>query len=151
MFTSFTDLGKNWNPPLSGGGFLIEHPAHSRDLIRYGREHCRLNDRDCRKVIQDVIGAVTETGKTIPKEIEEHPGSEHVLNAMAHCWNDAVKSLYFKKDGQKADCKTELDYVVADLTDRYGDPYRNQKDRDERVRTMRAESPLAGMTARSAT
>ena len=118
-----------------------------RDLIRYGREHCRLNDRDCRKVIQDAIGAVTETGKTIPKEIEEHPGSEHVLSAMAHCWNDAIKSLYFKKDGQKAARKTELDYVVADLTDRYGDPYRNQKDRDERVHTMRAESPLASMNA----
>ena len=104
-----------------------------KELITFGRKHCMLDDRVCREILKTVIRAVTKVGKTIPDEIKAHPGSEHVLSAMVVQWNDAIKSLYFKKDGQKKTCKTELDDVERALIDRYGDPYKNQKDRKDRL------------------
>ena len=120
-----------------------------KDLIRYGREQCQLENRECRAIIQKTIDAVTEVGKSIPAVIEQYPGSEHVLSAMVHCWNDAIKSLHFRKDKEKTAIKTDLDDVEASLVASYGDPYRNQKDRDERIKNMSAKQDASVMYARS--
>lgn len=105
-----------------------------KDLVRFGRERCRLEQRDCLEIIGKVVDAVTAVGKTIPKEIEKRPGSEHVLSAMAQCWNDAIKTLHVRKDKDRKAIQTELDGVEKSLFERYGDPRKGQKDRDERLR-----------------
>ena len=103
-----------------------------KDLVRFGRERCRLEARDCLKIIGEVVEAVTAIGKTIPKEIEKHPGSEYVLSAMVQCWNDAVKTLHARKDKDKKAIETELDGDEKALVEQYGEPRKGQKDRDER-------------------
>ena len=116
---------------------LRMHGSHrwpmEKELLRYGRQECQLETRTCKKLINDVISAVEETGKTIPAVIAAHPGAEHVLSAMVAQWNDAIKSLYFKKDGEKKNYKTALDDVEKTLFEQYGDPYRNQQGRKERI------------------
>ena len=116
---------------------LRMHGSHRwpmvNELLRYGRQECQLEARVCKKLINDVISAVEETGKTIPAVIEAHPGSEHVLSAMAMQWNNAIKSLHYQKDGDKQKIKTDLDDVEKTLLEQYGDPYRNQQGRKERI------------------
>ena len=104
-----------------------------KDLIRFGRDRCKLEERECREILENSIAAVTAIGKTIPEQIEKYPGSEHVLGAMLHQWNGAIKSLRAAKPKEAATIKTELDETEQALRDRYGDPYKNQKSRKDRV------------------
>ena len=116
---------------------LRMHGSHrwpnEQELLQYGRRACQLEERACKKLIHDVIRGVEKTGETIPKVIAAHPGSEHVLSAMVVQWNNAIKSLYYKKDGDKKKIKTDLDDVEKTLLEQYGDPYRNQRGRKERA------------------
>ena len=107
-----------------------------KDLIRFGRERCKLEDRECREIMEKAIRAVTAVGKTMPEQIAKYPGSEHVLGAMLDQWNTAIKSLRARKPKEAATTKTDLDETEQALRDRYGDPYANQKDRKERMRTI---------------
>ena len=107
-----------------------------KELIRFGRDRCHLEERECREIMEKGIRAVTAIGKTIPQEIENHPGSEPILGAMLQQWNGAIKSLRARKPKEAATTKTDLDETEQALRDRYGDPYANQKDRKERMRTI---------------
>ena len=117
-----------------------------KDLLRYGRESCQLQERECRAIIQTVIKAVTTVGRTLPQEAAARPAAAPVLVAMVACWNDAIKSLYFKKDGQKQAYVTELDATEKALLAQYGDPYRAQKNALDSNNPLRPESALAGMS-----
>ena len=105
-----------------------------KDLIRLGRERCRLEERECREIIWKTIKAVETTGTSIPDEIEKYPGSEQVLTAMAQQWNGGIKSLHAGKDRNVTAIGTELDDVEQALIGRYGDPWLNRENRDERAR-----------------
>lgn len=107
-----------------------------KDLIRLGRDRCRLEERECLEIMEKVITAVTTIGKTIPQQIEKYPGSEHILGAMLQQWNGAIKSLRAAKPKEAATIKTALDETEQALRDRYGDPCLNQKDRKDRLRSM---------------
>ena len=104
-----------------------------KDLIRFGRERCKLEDRECREIMEKAIRAVTAVGKTMPEQIAKYPGSEHVLGAMLDQWNGAIKSLRAANPKEAATIKTGLDETVQALRDRYGDPYLNRKDRKDRL------------------
>ena len=126
-------------PPLFGNdkqalmlGGTKNWPSQ-KDLIRFGRERCMLEERDCREIVEKAIRAVTSVGKTMPEQIAKYPGSEHVLGAMLNQWNGAIKSLRAAKPKEAATIKTELDETEQALRDRYGDPYKNQKSRKDRV------------------
>lgn len=108
-----------------------------KDIIRLGRDRCRLEERECREIMEKAITAITTIGKTVPDEIEKYPGSEHVLGAMLQQWNGAVKSLRAGKPKETAAVKTELDGTEQALLASYGDPCLNQKDRKERLRGTR--------------
>lgn len=56
--------------------------------------------------------------------------------AYLHQWNGAIKSLRAAKPKEAATIKTALDVTEQALRDRYGDPYLNQKDRKDRLRSM---------------
>ena len=117
-----------------------------KDLLRYGRQSCQLQERECRAIIQTVIKAVTTVGRTLPKEAAARPAAAPVLVAMVACWNDAIKSLYFRKDGQKQAYATGLDATEKALLEQYGDPYRAQKNALDSNNPLRPESALAGMS-----
>ena len=104
-----------------------------KDLIRFGRERCMLEERDCWEIMEKAIRAVTAVGKTMPEQIAKYPGSEHVLGAMLSQWNGAIKSLRAAKPKEAATIKTALDETEQALRDRYGDPYLNQTDRNDRL------------------
>ena len=104
-----------------------------KDLIRFGRDRCKLEERECREIMETTISAVISEGKTIPEQIQKYPGSEHVLGAMLFQWNGAIKSLRAAKPKEAATIKTALDETEQALRDRYGDPYLNQKNRKDRV------------------
>ncbi|MDE0512575.1 MAG: type II toxin-antitoxin system HipA family toxin [Gammaproteobacteria bacterium] len=108
-----------------------------KDLIRLGRDRCKLEERECREIMEKVITAVTAIGKTIPNEIVKYSGSEHILGAMLQQWNGAIKSLRTGKPKEVAAIKTELDETEQALLASYGDPYLNQKDRKDRLRKTR--------------
>ena len=55
---------------------------------------------------------------------------------MLQQWNGAIKSLRAAKPKEAAAIKTALDGTEQALRDRYGDPYLNQKDRKDRLRSM---------------
>ena len=55
---------------------------------------------------------------------------------MLQQWNGAIKSLSAGKPKEAATIKTELDETEQALRDRYGDPYLNQKDRKDRLRSI---------------
>ena len=104
-----------------------------KDLVRLGRDRCKLEERECREIMEKAIATVTTIGKTIPDEIKKYPGSEHILGAMLQHWNGAIKSLRAGKPKEAATIKTELDETEQALIARYGDPYKNQKSRKDRV------------------
>ena len=104
-----------------------------KDLIRLGRDRCKLEQRECREIMEKAIRAVTSVGKTMPEQIAKYPGSEHVLGTMLDQWNSAIKSLRAANPKEAATIKTALDETQQDLRDRYGDPYLNQKDRNDRL------------------
>ena len=110
-----------------------------KELVRFGKGSCYLKERECNKVIEDVIEALCDVGKSIPGVIKTCPGSEHVCTAMVSQWNDGIKSLYFKKDGEKKAFQTGLDEVEEALLSDYGDPYLNQ---EKLARSVRQENSL---------
>ena len=110
-----------------------------KELVRFGKLSCHLKETECNHVIENVIKALSGVGKTIPAVIKTYPGSEHVCTAMVSRWNDGLKSLYFKKDGEKKAFRTELDKVEEALLSTYGDPYQN---RDNTTRPVRQDNSL---------
>ena len=110
-----------------------------KELVRFGKGPCRLRGVTCEEIIENVTGAVSNVGMTIPDVIRSCPGSETVCSAMVSCWNDAIKSLDSKKDGRKQKISTALDEVETALLSRYGNPYAN---RDEPAGTVRQDSSL---------
>ncbi len=110
-----------------------------KELVRFGREACLLKEKDCNKIIDGVIDAVIEVGQTLPSVIDNYPGSEPVCTAMAIQWNDAIKSLYYKKEKDKKKIDTGLDEVEKKLFGRVGDPYQLQV---KPAKTLRQENSL---------
>ena len=97
-----------------------------KELIRFGKASCHLREGECTEIIDRAITSATDIGNTVPDVIKLFPGSQNVCCAMVSCWNDGIKSLYFKKDGQKRKFRTGLDDPEKFLWKEYGDPYTNQ-------------------------
>ena len=110
-----------------------------KELVRYGRESCLLKEKTCKEIINNVIQAVVEVGNTMSDVINKYPGSEFICTAMVVQWNDAIKSLYFKKEKDKKTIKTGLDAIEQSLVKKYGEPYQQQ---DKPVKTSKQENSL---------
>jgi serine/threonine-protein kinase HipA len=110
-----------------------------KELVRFGRESCLLKEKSCKEIIDKVIQTVVEVANTIPDIIHQYPGSEFICTAMVMQWNDAIKSLYFKKERDKKTIETGLDEIEQALVKQYGEPYQRQ---DKPVRTLRQENSL---------